>query len=142
MEKTMKKDKPLKKPRGRQPIGAVLIDGKWQMTELSTQLAAERVLRLRERGRIWYRKTRELLRIARPELFVPKGMDPRQTTLVPRSTEREVVRSPRQKTDASSTADSYDAFWRSVQRDDGASNLSSGAATSTSPACIRKSDGE
>ena len=52
MEKTMKKDKPLKKPRGRQPIGAVLIDGKWQMTELAAQLAAERVLRLRERGRI------------------------------------------------------------------------------------------
>ncbi len=105
MEKTMKKDKPLKKPRGRQPIGAVLIDGKWQMTELATQLAAERVLRLRERGRIWYRKTRELLRIARPELFAPKGTDPRQTTLVPRSTEREAVRAPCQKTDTST----YDA---------------------------------
>ena len=129
MEKTMKKDKPPKKPRGRQPVGAVLVDGKWQMTELSTQLAAERVLRLRERGRIWYRKTRELLRIARPELFVPKGMDPRQTTLVPRSTEREVVRAPCQKTDTSSTADTYDAFWRSVQRDDGAPNLPSGSAS-------------
>ena len=129
MEKTMKKDKPPKKPRGRQPVGAVLVDGKWQMTELSTQLAAERVLRLRERGRIWYRKTRELLRIARPELFVPRGMDPRQTTLVPRSTEREVVRAPCQKTDTSSTADTYDAFWRSVQRDDGAPNLPSGSAS-------------
>ena len=96
MEKTMKKDKPPKKPRGRQPVGAVLVDGKWQMTELSAQLAAERVLRLRELGRIRFRKTRELLRIARPELFVPRGMDPRQTTLVPRSTEQEVVRSPRQ----------------------------------------------
>ena len=129
MEKTMKKDKPPKKPRGRQPVGAVLVDGKWQMTELSTQLAAERVLRLRERGRICYRKTRELLRIARPELFVPRGMDPRQTTLVPRSTEREVVRAPCQKTDTSSTADTYDAFWRSVQRDDGAPNLPSGSAS-------------
>ena len=86
METTMKKDKPTIKPRGRQPVGAVLVDSKWQMTELSTQLAAERVLRLRERGRLCYRKTRELLRIARPELFVPRGMDPRQTTLVPRST--------------------------------------------------------
>ena len=129
MEKTMKKDKPPKKPRGRQPVGAVLVDGKWQMTELSTQLAAERVLRLRERGRIWYRKTRELLRIARPELFVPRGMDPRQTTLAPRSTEREAVRAPCQKTDTSSTADTYDAFWRSVQRDDGAPNLPSGSAS-------------
>ena len=129
MEKTMKKDKSPKKPRGRQPVGAVLVDGKWQMTELSTQLAAERVLRLRERGRICYRKTRELLRIARPELFVPRGMDPRQTTLVPRSTEREVVRAPCQKTDTSSTADTYDAFWRSVQRDDGAPNLPSGSAS-------------
>ena len=129
MEKTMKKDKPLKKPRGRQPIGAVLIDGKWQMTELAAQLAAERVLRLRERGRIWYRKTRELLRIARPELFVPRGMDPRQTTLEPRSTEREVVRAPCQKTNTSSTADTYDAFWRSAQRDDGAPNRPSGSAS-------------
>ena len=129
MEKTMKKDKPPKKPRGRQPVGAVLVDGKWQMTELAAQLAAERVLRLRERVRLWYRKTRELLRIARPELFVPRGMDHRQTTLVPRSTEREVVRSPRQKTDTSSTADTYDAFWRSVQRDDGAPNLPSGSAS-------------
>ena len=142
MEKMAKKSKSPKKPRGRQPAGAVLVDGKWQMTELAAQLAAERMLRAREYARRCHRKTRELLRIARPELFVSKGMDPRQTTLVPRSTEREVVRSPRQKTDASSTADSYDAFWRSVQRDDGASNLSSGAATSTSPACIRKSDGE
>ena len=140
MEKMTKKDKSPKKPHGRPPIGAFLVDGKWQMTELAAQLAAEHVLRAREYSRRCHRKTRELLRIARPELFVSKGMDPKQTTLVPRSTEREVVRAPRQKTDAS--ADSYDAFWRSVQRDEGVSYLSSGAATSTNPACIRKSDGE
>ena len=37
-----------KKPRGRKPLGAVLVDGRWQLTEESLQLAAERVLRYRE----------------------------------------------------------------------------------------------
>ena len=129
MEKTMKKDKPTKRPLGRQPAGAVLVDGKWELTELSTQLAAERLLRQRKARRATWRKMQDRLRAAYPELFVERGLDPRQATLVPRSTEREVVRSPCQKTDTSSTADTYDAFWRSVQRDDGASNLSSGSAS-------------
>ena len=91
MEKMAKKSKSPKKPRGRQPAGAVLVDGKWQMTELAVRMAAERMLRAREYARRRHRKTRELLRIARPKLFVSKGMDPKQTTLVPRSTEREIV---------------------------------------------------
>ena len=41
----MKKNNPPKRPRGRQPAGAILVDGKWQLTELSIQLAAERLLR-------------------------------------------------------------------------------------------------
>ena len=117
----MKKNKSPKRPRGRQPAGAVLVDGKWQMTELAVRLAAERVLRAREYARKRNRKTRELLRLARPELFPSKGMDPKQTTLAPRSPEPEAHRAPRRKTDDTS----YDAFWRSVQRDDG-SQLSSG----------------
>ena len=129
MEKTMKKDKPTKRPLGRQPAGAVLVDGKWELTELSTQLAAERLLRQRKARRATWRKMQDRLRAAYPELFVERGLNPRQTTLGPRSTEREVDSSPCQKTDTSSTADTYDAFWRSVQRDDGASNLSSGSAS-------------
>ena len=129
----MKNQSP-KRPRGRQPAGAVLVDGKWQMTELAVRLAAERVLRAREYARIRNRKTRELLRLARPELFPTKGLDPRQTTLAPCSPEPEVHRAPRRKTDDTS----YDAFWRSVQRDEGALYLSS----ATNSACIRKSDGE
>ena len=121
-QKAMKNQSP-KKPRGRQPIGAVLVDGKWLMTELAARLAAERLLRVRENARIRERKTRELLRLARPELFV-KQLHPSQTTLVGetivRSTRENVDREQYQKTD---TTD-YDAFWRSVQRDvDGASNL-------------------
>ena len=119
----MKNQSP-KKPRGRQPIGAVLVDGKWQMTELAVRLAAERLLRVRENARIRDRKTRELLRLARPELF-SKNLHPSQTTLAPRSPEPEVPRTPCRKTDDTS----YDAFWRSVQRDE-ASNS----------ACIRKGD--
>ncbi len=92
------------------------------MTELAARMAAERRLRAREYARRRHRKTRELLRIARPKLFPSKGTYPKQTTLVPRSTEREVVRAPRQKTDAN-IATTYDAFWRSVQRDEGVSYL-------------------
>ena len=120
----MKNQSP-KKPRGRQPIGAVLVDGKWLMTELAARLAAERLLRVRENARIRDRKTRELLRLARPELFV-KGLHPSQTTLVGRttlvhSTKENVDPLQCQKTDTTN----YDAFWRSVQRDeDGAPNLS------------------
>ena len=130
MEKTMKKDKPPKRPRGRQPSGAILVDGKWQLTELSTQLYAERVLRHREMARIRWRAQKELLRIAHPELFVVKGMDPRQTMLAPvRPTERNGDLPLCQKSDTRSTAtDDASSFWRSVQRDDGTPSLSSGAA--------------
>ena len=126
-QKAMKNQSP-KRPRGRQPIGAVLVDGKWQMTELAVRLAAERLLRVRENARIYNRKTRELLRLARPELFPTKGLHPRQTTLAPRSPEPEVHRAPCRKTDDTS----YDAFWRSVQRDE--------ADLSTNSACTRKGD--
>ena len=124
MEKT-KKDKPAKRPLGRQPAGAVLVDGKWELTELSTQVAAQRLLRQRQARRTAWRKTQERLRAAYPELFVQKSLDPRQTTLA-RSTKGDVDRTPCQKTDIST----YDTFWRSVQRDeDGTPNLPSGSAS-------------
>ena len=68
-----------KKPRGRKPLGAVLVDGRWQLTEESLQLAAERVLRYREHNRKRYHEMRDLLRKERPELFTRE--DPRQTLL-------------------------------------------------------------
>ena len=124
MEKT-KKDKPAKRPLGRQPAGAVLVDGKWELTELSMQVAAQRLLRVRQARRIAWRKSQDRLRAAYPELFVQNGLDPKQTTLA-RSTTGDVDRSQCQKTDTST----YDTFWRSVRRDeDGASNLSSGSAS-------------
>ena len=58
-----------KRPQGRPPAGAVLIDGKWHATEQSIEIAAKRVLRNRERERIRREKTREMLRRERPELF-------------------------------------------------------------------------
>ena len=76
-----------KRPRGRHPAGAVLVDGKWQLTELSIQVAAERLIQYREQCRTRHRETRELLCKARPELFV-RG-NPNQTKLTEvRSTER------------------------------------------------------
>ena len=126
MKKTMKKDKPPKRPLGRQPAGAVLVDGKWQLTELSIQLAAERLLRQREARRASWRAKQDLLRISHPELFASRGLDPRQTLLKPeaRSTERNADPLHSQKTDTRSTA-TFDAslFWRSLQRDDGTPSL-------------------
>ena len=76
-----------KRPRGRQPTGAVLVDGKWQPTELSIQVAAERLLQYREHCRMRHREMRELLCKARPELFM-RG-NPKQTKLTEvRSNER------------------------------------------------------
>ena len=114
-----------KKPRGLPPSGAILVDGKWVMTEAAAQLAIDRVVKVRAAARERNRKTRELLIDTRPDLFVKvKPLPPGQTTLVSetlvRSTRENVDREQYQKTD---TTD-YDTFWRSVQRDeDGASNL-------------------
>ncbi len=58
-----------KRPQGRPPAGAVLVDGKWQLTQRSTEIAVERLLRHRERNRIKREETREMLRRERPELF-------------------------------------------------------------------------
>ena len=74
----MTKDSLEKRPRGRPPAGAVLIDGSWQLTEQSQQIAAKRVLRARENNRARYREMRELLRHSHPELFVARG-DLKQT---------------------------------------------------------------
>ena len=72
-----------KRPPGRPPAGAVLIDGKWHTTQQSIQIAVERLLQ--QRGRVRNRRdaTREMLRRERPELFVHvrTPADPTQTTL-------------------------------------------------------------
>ena len=74
-----------KRPPGRPPAGAVLIDGKWHSTQQSIQIAVERLLRHRERERNRRDATREMLRRERPELFVHVRTlaDPKQTTLSP-----------------------------------------------------------
>ena len=114
-----------KKPRGRQPIGAILVDGKWVMTEAAAQLAIDRVVKVRAAARERNRKTRELLIDTRPDLFVKvKQLHPCQTTLVSET----LVRSIREKDDRKlyqkTDATDYDSFWRSVQRsEDGSSNF-------------------
>ena len=65
-----------KRPQGRPPAGAVLIDGKWHATEQSIEIAAKRVLRNRERERIRREATREMLRRERPELFAHEPAEP------------------------------------------------------------------
>ena len=75
-----------KRPQGRPPAGAVLVDGKWQLTQRSTEIAVERLLRHRERNRIKREETREMLRRERPELFahLPAPAElPKQTALSP-----------------------------------------------------------
>ena len=76
-----------KRPQGRPPAGAVLIDGKWHTTQQSIQIAIERLLQQREKRRTKRHEMRELLRREHPELFVVvrAPADPKQTTLEARS---------------------------------------------------------
>ena len=63
-----------------------MVNGKWQLTQRSTEIAAYRVLRNRERERIRREETREMLRRERPELFahLPAPAEvPKQTALSP-----------------------------------------------------------
>ena len=78
----MTKDRKEKKPHGRPPAGAVLIDGRWQPTEKSVEIAVVRLLQEREKRRTRRQEVRELLRKEHPELFVVRGPDPKQTTLM------------------------------------------------------------
>ena len=77
----MTKDRTEKKPHGRPPAGAVLIDGRWQPTEKSVEIAVVRLLQEREKRRTRRQEVRELLRKEHPELFAPRTQDPKQTTL-------------------------------------------------------------
>ena len=58
-----------KKPLGRPPAGAVLVEGKWQLTEKSKEIAKLRLLRHREQNRTRRETTRDWLRRDCPELF-------------------------------------------------------------------------
>ena len=58
-----------KKPLGRPPAGAVLVEGKWQLTEKSKEIAKSRLLRHREQNRTRRESTRDWLRRDCPELF-------------------------------------------------------------------------
>ena len=81
-EQSMTKDcRTEKKPQGRPPAGAALIDGQWHTTEKSIQIAVVRLLQQREKRRNKRHATRELLRKEHPELFAPRTQDPKQTTL-------------------------------------------------------------
>lgn len=61
-----------KKPRGRPPTAAVLVDGRWVMTPESLALAAERLERHRTKCRERYRATATALKQSRPDLFTHK----------------------------------------------------------------------
>ena len=58
-----------KAPRGRPPIGAILVDGKWELTEESIARAAERLEKHRTQCRERYRRNRAALLLKRPDLF-------------------------------------------------------------------------
>ena len=66
----------------------MLVDGRWQLTELSAEIAAERLLRDREQRRSKRRELRQLLRQTHPDLFVFVRKDPQQTTLEPETRAR------------------------------------------------------
>ncbi len=88
-----------KRPCRKPAAGAVLVDGHWQLTELSAQIAAERLMRDREQRRSKLRELGQLVRQSRPDLFVFARKDPQQTTL----TEPETPRRERNARDISPT---------------------------------------
>ena len=76
--------RPCGRPCGRPQAGAVLVDGRWQPTEQSLQIAAARLLRARECRRDRRQEMRKLLRQWHPDLFdFARKQDPTQTTLTP-----------------------------------------------------------
>ena len=65
-------ESPVKKPRGRPPVGAILRDGRWELTEESLEKAARRLVKHREDCRERYRRKRDELKARRPELFMKR----------------------------------------------------------------------
>ena len=65
-------ESPVKKPRGRPPVGAILRDGRWELTEESLEKAAMRLIKHREDCRLRYRRKRDELKARRPELFMKR----------------------------------------------------------------------
>ena len=70
----------VKKPRGRPPAGAILVEGRWQLTAESVELATQRLIKHRLHSQERYRAMRDAIRQQRPDLFKPPR--PKQTLLV------------------------------------------------------------
>jgi len=71
-------------PRGRPPIGAILVEGRWQLTEESLERAAARMEKHRKDCRERYRRNRAVLVRQRPDLFkyrIKPWMQELQSTL-------------------------------------------------------------
>ena len=61
---------PIKRPRGRPPLGACLNDhGQYELPPEAIEAAAERVVRHRGACRARYTATRAALRLAKPDIF-------------------------------------------------------------------------
>ena len=56
-------------PRGRPPLGAILVQGRWQLTEESLNRAAVRLETHRTQCRERYRRNRAALAQKRPDMF-------------------------------------------------------------------------
>ena len=76
-----------KKPRGRPPTHAILVDGQWQLTEESFELAAQRLVRYRRRAQQRYQELQKVMRQQHPELFKQRAHQ-QQTLVAARSTEQ------------------------------------------------------
>ena len=82
----MKAKTDAKKPRGRPPTHAILVDGQWQLTQQSFELAAQRLVRYRRRAQQRYQEVRDTTRQQHPELFKqparPQQQQQQQQTLI------------------------------------------------------------
>ena len=69
-----------KNPRGRPPSHDILVDGQWQLTQQSFELAAQRLVRYRRRAQQRYQELQKVMRQQHPELFKQRAHQ--QQTLV------------------------------------------------------------
>ena len=77
-----------KKPRGRPPTHAILVDGQWQLTEESFELAAQRLVRYRRRAQQRYQELQKVMRQQHPELFKQRAHQQQTLVAAARSTEQ------------------------------------------------------
>ena len=114
-----------KKPRGRPPTHAMLVDGRWQVTEESFELAAQRLMHYRQRAQQRYQELQKVMRQQHPELFKQRAHQQQTLVAAARSTEqsedlstKEISKQPNATSAGSSSSSARSFVGRAVHQSD------------------------